>query len=89
MPVVTGRGVSPVAVLVLRPQVLLGRFVVIVVSVFDTVSAPPGRVAAIVSRAGARLLKPVGLFLAQMVGFGNREQITVNLHVVWRQRHAG
>lgn len=81
---------SSMAVLILRPQVFLRRFVVIVVGVFETVSASSRRVAAaIVSRAGTWLLKPVSFFLAQMVGFGNREQITVNLHVVWRQRHAG
>lgn len=59
------------------------------VGVFDTVPASPRVAATVVTRTGAWLLKPVGFFLAQMVGFGNREQITVNLHVVRRQRHAG
>lgn len=91
MPVITGRRVSPsVAVLILRPQVLLRRLIVIMIGVFETMPASPRWVAAaVVSRAGTWLLKPVSFFLAQMVGFGNREQITVNLHVVWRQRHAG
>ena len=91
VPVVTGWWVPPsVAILILGPQVLLRRLIIIMVCVFDTMPTPPRWVAAaVVSRTGAWLLKPVCFFLAQMVGFGNREQITVNLHVVWRQRHAG
>lgn len=87
---VTGRRVaSSVTVLILRPQIFFGRLVVIMVGVFDTVAAPWRRMAAVLARTWAGLFKPVRLLLAQMVGFGNREQITVNLHVVWRQRHAG
>lgn len=91
VPVVTGWWVPPsMAILILGPQVLLRRLVIIMVCVFDTMPTPPRWVAAaVVSRTGAWLLKPVSFFLAQMVGFGNREQITVNLHVVGRQRHAG
>lgn len=69
--VVTGWWVSSsVAILILGPQVLLRRLVIIMVGLFDTVSAPPRWVAAaVVSRTGAWLLKPVRFFLAQMVGF--------------------
>lgn len=90
VPVVTWWWMPPaMAVLILRPQVLLRRFIIIMIGVLNTMPTSSRVAAAIVSRTGARFLKPVSFFLAQMVGFGNREQITINLHVVWRERHAG
>lgn len=72
-----GGRLAGVAVLVLGPQVLLWGLVIVVVGVLD-VAATAGRVATTAIVAGARaqvpgLLKPVRLFLAKMVGFGNQE----------------
>lgn len=101
--VLAGRGVGSrggVGVVLLGPQVLLRRLVVVMVRVLLLllllldVTPPAGGVpstAAVVAGAAhvaARLLEPVGLLLAQVVGFGNQKQITVNLQVRRGQGHA-